>query len=285
VMRRLALARMLGGDREAGLSLAHAGGSAARQMDQMLDALKKKPAFVIVSPVDAAMLTPLVLEARKNGALVIGIGENARQAPCDTVLWCDPQKLGRLAGEVAVRALKRRAEAESADEARGRVLQIRGDENSARCTGMDAGFQAALKEAPGVVLVHDAPGFWTREGGEARARDALRIQRVVDVIYAHNDLMALGAVEALGGSRDDVLVIGTDGLAGKNGGYTLVNEGVLDATIYQPLLVDFAALIVAKKMQDPAFEPRKEYELVPRSVMPRDLDDIRLKGMMPYPDL
>ena len=133
--------------------------------------------------------------------------------------------------------------------------------------------------------MHDAPGFWTREGGEARARDALRIQRVVDVIYAHNDLMALGAVEALGGSRDDVLVIGTDGLAGKNGGYTLVNEGVLDATIYQPLLVDFAALIVAKKMQDPAFEPRKEYELVPRSVMPRDLDDIRLKGMMPYPDL
>ncbi len=82
-----------------------------------------------------------------------------------------------------------------------------------------------------------------------------------------------------------MLVIGTDGLAGKNGGYTLVNEGVLDATIYQPLLVDFAALIVAKKMQDPAFEPRKEYELVPRSVMPRDLDDIRLKGMMPYPDL
>jgi len=133
--------------------------------------------------------------------------------------------------------------------------------------------------------VHDAPGFWSREGGAERVREALRIQRSFDAVYAHDDLMAAGAAEALPADlRENVFVIGTNGHGGREGGHTLVNAGVIDATVYQPLLVDFAALLIAKKIREPAFQPKPAYALDPRRVTPRDLDDIRLNGMVPYPE-
>lgn len=284
VMRRLVLTRMLGSDREVRLSLSHAGGDPVRQSEQVREALRRKEDYLIISPADPVMLAPLLLEARKAGTTVIGLGEEARDMPCDTRLWCDQKEIGRQAGALAVKALQRRAAGQELATVQGRVLMIRGSEDSVLCARRAEGFLEALAAEPGVILVHDAPGFWTQEGGRLRTEEALRIQRVLDVVYAHNDLMALGSAKALGEQRESVLVIGTDGLGGRNGGLPLVNEGMLDGTIYQPLLVDFAAILVARRMEDPAFVPRPEYELKPRAVTPRDLDDIRLNGMMPYPD-
>lgn len=285
VMRRLVLTRMLGSEPGIRLSLSNAEGDAVLQAQQVYEALARQVKYLILNPVDAVILTPAVQQARKSGAIVIGIGETARGMPCDAVLWCDSRELGRQAGTVALRALQRRAKDEGSPIVQGRVLQIRGSEDSAACANRSEGFLQALSAEPGIILVHDAPGFWKRDEGSRRAEEALRIQKCIDVVYAHDDVMAHGATLALGESRESTLVIGTDGLGSKNGGLILLNEGLLDATIYQPLLVDFAAILITKDMAEPGFQPKPEYELQPRTVTPRDLDDIRLHGMMPYPDL
>jgi ABC-type sugar transport system substrate-binding protein len=57
----------------------------------------------------------------------------------------------------------------------------------------------------------------------------------VDVVYAHNDPMALGAywaVERTG--REGVAFVGIDGLNGENGGIELVKKGVLEITFVYP---------------------------------------------------
>lgn len=285
VMRRLVLTRMLGSSREISLSLANASGDAVLQTQQLHEALKRGEKYLILCPVDAAILTPAVQQARKNGIFVIGIGEAAREMPCDVVLWCDLKEIGRQAGNVAVRALQRRAQAEGSTTIQGRVLQIRGREDSPTSATFSEGFLEALSAESGIILVHDAPGFWKKAEAGLRAQEALRIQKRIDIVYAHDDGMAQGASLALGETRESTLIIGTDGLGSKNGGLFLLNEGILDATIYQPLLVDFAAILIAKQIAEPTFQPKAEYELKPRAVTPRDLDDIRLNGMMPYPKL
>lgn len=57
----------------------------------------------------------------------------------------------------------------------------------------------------------------------------------IDVVFSHNDYIALGAdiaLEKMG--YGDIPIIGVDGFTGENGGLRLVQEGVLDATISCP---------------------------------------------------
>ena len=116
-------------------------------------------------------------------------------------------------------------------------------------------------------------------------QDAIRLQKQFDVVFAHNDAMALGAAEAAGEMRENVLLIGVDGFMGADGGFTAVNNGDIDATIHQPLLVDLAWQIIRKKLAEPAFQPKPSYKLNPMAITPKDVDDIRRKGLPPLPKL
>jgi ABC-type sugar transport system substrate-binding protein len=285
-MQRLVLTRLLAeADARLNLVLQAADGSATRQAQQLRAAAREKPDFLLIDPVEATALAAPLAELRKAGTRVIGLGESAASMDCDTVLICPQRELGRLAGDLVRRALQRRAQELGLQAPQGRVVQIRGDEEEAGGRARDEGFRAELAKAPGLVLVHDAPGFWTREQAAERVREALRLQGGFEAVYAHDDLMAAGAIEALPADvRENVLVVGTDGHGGRAGGYTLVNAGMLDASIYRPLLVDFAVQLILKSQREPAFRPKPQYVLKPRTVTPRELDDIRLNGMAPYPE-
>lgn len=285
-MQRLVLTRLLAeADARLNLVLHPADGKAARQLQQLRAAVREKPDFLLVDPLDATTLAAPLADLRQAGTRVIGLGEAAMKLDCDTVLLCPQKELGRLAGDLVRRALERRAQELGLPVPEGRVVQIRGDEEAAVGQARDDAFRAELAKTPGLVLVHDAPGFWTREQAAERVREALRLQGAFEAVYAHDDLMAAGVIEALPADmRENVLVVGTDGHGGRAGGYTLVNAGVLDASIYQPLLVDYAVQLILKSLREPAFRPKPQYVLNPRTVTPRELDDIRLNGMSPYPE-
>jgi ribose transport system substrate-binding protein len=285
-MQRLVLTRLLAeADARLNLVLHPADGNVTRQAQQLRAAAREKPDFLLVDPLDATALAAPLAELRRAGTRVIGLGEAATTLDCDTVLLCPQKEVGLLAGELVRRALERRAQELGLPETQGRVVQILGDEEDAAGSARSAGFRESLAQVPGLVLVHDAPGFWTREQAGERAREALRLQGGFEAVYAHDDLMAAGVMEALPQEvRENVLIIGTDGHGGRTGGYTLVNAGMLDASIYQPLLVDYAVQLILKSLREPNFQPKPQYVLKPRTVTPRELDDIRLNGMAPYPE-
>jgi ribose transport system substrate-binding protein len=257
------------------------------QVSQLEEAIREKPFAILIDALDSQPLKPLVDDALAAGILVLGLGEASPDLNCSTVLVADQWKLGELAGKLAVRALFLKSQEEGKNETAGRVVEIRGDDESALCRQRHEGFVAALAAEPGVILVHDAPGGWSQEGGRNRALDALRLQKSYDIVYAHNDVMAFGASQALVQKevRNEVMVIGTDGFRGREGGMTLVGDGEIDATLYHPLLVDFAWVLLCNKLNDPAFQPKARYDLPMRSIQPRDLDEIRLKGLPAHPDL
>lgn len=279
------LLRVIGMNTEVNLLTHDAAGSARTQVEQFGKAMAEKPLAILVTPVDGAALFDQVNAAVQAGVLVIGLGEKASAMPCSTVLLCDQRELGRLAGELTVNALTRLAKDEGKPEVTGRVVEIRGDELGELSTPRHEGFTEALNKAPGVVVVHDAPGAWTKLGGKERTLEAIKLQRSFDVLYAHNDAMALGAGEAIGEQRSNVLLIGTDGFLGEEGGLTLVSQGDLDGSIYQPILVDMAWRIISRRLTEPAFTLKPTYRLAPTLITPKNASDLMRDGMPPVPEL
>ena len=262
-----------------------AAGNARTQAEQFGRAMQDKPVAILVTPVNALALSDQVDAAVRMGVLVIGLGEAASAMPCSTVLTCDQREMGRMAGDMTVRALIRRAQENGKTEVTGRVVEIRGDELGEISTALHEGFIEMLRKEPGIVVVHDAPGGWTKQGGKDRATEAVRLQGSFDVLYAHNDAMALGAATALGSQRMDVLLIGTDGYIGEEGGMSLVSRGDLDGSIYQPILVDLAWQMIARRLGEPGFTPKPSYRLTPQAITPKNASDLLRDGVLRLPEL
>lgn len=261
-----------------------AAGDATRQAGQLDSCLAEKPIAIFITPVQGDSVSAGVLNAVQSGVTVIGLGEAGAELKASFSVTVDQTQLGRIAGEIANRALSQKSKEEGKTEVTGRVVEIRGDEKDPGSTKRHEAFVAELRKHPGIIIVHDAVGGWTREGGRDRAAEALRLQKQFDVLYAHNDSMALGASLALADQRENILIIGTDGFRGDEGGFSLVNTGDIDASIHQPLLVEMGWKVLLRRLEDPGFLPKPSYRLAPTAITPKSLNDLRTHGLPPLPE-
>ena len=285
--QRAGLSMLVGRQKGYKLTSQDAAGSLARQMEQFRAAIAAKPAAIFVSPVDPAALAALIVEATTAGITVIGLDKRMVSEGCASVVYCDQKRVGGLAAETVLDALRRKAAEENRAEVAGRVVQIRGADDSIPANDLAEGFTDGLRKEPGVVLVHDAPADWLPENAALRTAEAFRLQKQFDVIFAHNDALALGAAKAAtdAGQRDNIFIIGTDGMPGPQKGLELVREGDLDATIVQPALVDLALQILLKLRADKNFKPQPAYEITPVAVVPKNVEQRLRVGTYSLPAL
>lgn len=288
-LQRNGLSMLVG--RQAGYKLTtqDAAADAAKQVEQFRQALAAKPAAIFVSPVDPAALAALIIEARTAGVLVIGLDKRMVNDGCASTVFCDQGRVGQVAAQAVLEALKRKAAEENRTEATGRVVQLRGVENSFPTNELAEGFMDGLRKEPGVIVVHDAPADWKADNAALRVAEAFRLQKQFDVIFAHNDTIAQGAAKAGvdAGQRENLFIIGTDGLSGpaNKRGLELVRQGELDATVVQPALVDLALQIVLKMRSDKNFKPQPSYEIEPVAVVARNVEQALKTGTYRLPKL
>jgi ABC-type sugar transport system substrate-binding protein len=247
------------------------------------EAIQARAAFLMVFPQDAAKLAPVLREAVAGGARVFVFSQDMPEDAGTSAIFTDERKLGQIAGEYVVSALKAKAQAEGLPVPTGRVVMLRGDDDNAACQRRAEGFLSALQPYPGIVLVHDAPADWNEKSAGDRAREALRIQKQFDVIYAQNDLMAAGAAEAAreisAEARDTMLILGTDGVPGKGTGVAMVINGELDATVYQPPLVDIAWREMQAMLDQPETAVRKRIQAKPFMITPENAARVQRVGL------
>ena len=95
----------------------------------------------------------------------------------------------------------------------GQVAIIEGAAGFQASIERSEGFIEALEANPAIEIVASQPGNWTREGALAVAENFIQAYPDVDVIYAHDDNMAIGAVSALRDADmlDEVRVMGIGG--------------------------------------------------------------------------
>ena len=102
--------------------------------------------------------------------------------------------------------------------------------------------------------------------------EVLRAQPKIDVVYGHNDPMAVGAYLAAKelGREKEMIFVGVDGLGGEAGGIKKVMDGVLAATFVYPLCVDKSVEIGNRILHEPGFRPEKEYVIESTMVTPEN---------------
>jgi ABC-type sugar transport system substrate-binding protein len=120
-----------------------------------------------------------------------------------------------------------------------RVAELQGTVGSAPALDRKAGFAEAIAANPKLKIVRSQTGDFTRAKGKEVMEAFLKSEgRNIDVLYAHNDDMAIGAIQAIeeAGLKPgvDILVVSIDGV---KGAFQAMVAGKLNVTIEcSPLL-------------------------------------------------
>lgn len=219
----------------------------SRQIEQALHSPEdRRPAAVVVQPMSVAVLEPVT-----RGAVQAGIGWVSLDPAIylDTLQRANPGKLvavltadGRAMGSLQARlfsALLPRG---------GSVVYVEGPPLATSVIDRREGVMEGLRGS-GIRVVKTLHGDWSEESGAKAAELWVRLGRVArpDLIGAQNDAMAAGVRKALETWKPewlDVPITGCDGLPG--GGQRMVREGILVATVIQPVTAVPALELVAR---------------------------------------
>jgi simple sugar transport system substrate-binding protein len=151
-----------------------------------------------------------------------------------------------------------------------RIVELRGTDGSLLSKDRGRGFQEIISADPHFQLVRSQAGNFTREGGKAAMKELLAAEgKGIDVVYAHNDEMALGAIQAIEEARlmpgKDVVIISVDGV---RGAFEAMVAGKLNVTVESNPLIGPQLMGVVKDVVAHRRLPHRL--LVQESVFPRE---------------
>lgn len=207
---------------DAKVEIRSADDSNAKQIEDINYFVKNGFDIIIVAPNEAAALTPTIKEVYEKGMPVVVFDRNINGDTYTARIGADNEGLGRSAAHYARHMLGKGAKA----------IEIFGLRGSTPAEGRHNGFVREFEAHGGEVLA-SVPGNWNKEDAMPIVDSLLRRYPDVDLIYAHNDRMAIGASEvARKHGRDDIRIIGID--AAPNIGIKAVVDSVIDATFLYP---------------------------------------------------
>ncbi|WP_091321258.1 ABC transporter substrate-binding protein [Micromonospora chersina] len=116
--------------------------------------------------------------------------DSADKSLYKTFLGSDFVKEGRLAGEWLVEQKKAAAGPVN-------IVELQGTTGSAPANDRKKGFAEAIAANPNLKIIASQSGDFTRAGGKQVMEQFLKANPKIDVLFAHNDDMGLGALEAI----------------------------------------------------------------------------------------
>jgi ribose transport system substrate-binding protein len=172
--------------------------SIPEQMSQLEDVIVKKPDSIVLVPVDYKAMVPGVEKINAAGIPVVNIIDRSAGGQFVSFVGADDYTLGLATARHLIRALG----------GKGNIVIIEGVRGSLTSTDRVRGFNAAIKEAPGVRLVASQPANYQRLQALQVMENLMQSNPSIDGVLAANDAMALGALEALDAAKRKALAIG-----------------------------------------------------------------------------
>ena len=172
----------------------------AQQIALLRDVLAERPDAIIFAPADDALLEAPVAQAIAQGIPFIGF-VNRMDGDFVTFIGADDVAMGRTIAGVMVAALG----------GSGDVVLIEGPETAPTNRDRGRGFRETLAKHPGIRVLGTAPGRYLREPGRTAMAGLLAQHPRIDGVICTNDLMALGALDALEAAGRSALVVGNNG--------------------------------------------------------------------------
>jgi ribose transport system substrate-binding protein len=160
----------------------------------------ERPDAILFAPADDRAMAGPVAEALATGIPVVGF-VNRMPGGFVSFVGSDDVAMGRTIAGVLIAALG----------GAGEVVLIEGPESAPTSRDRGRGFREAIAANPGIRLLGIAPGRYLREPGRAAMAGLLAAHPRIDGVICTNDLMALGALDALEAAGRRALVVGNNG--------------------------------------------------------------------------
>ena len=180
---------------------ADAGDDAEKQQRNIDDMIQCQVDVIVVTKCEDGDITPALARAKEAEIPVIMIGYPPEDEELYSArIYTDDYKVGYLAGECA---------AELLDE-KGVILEVQGEPYTLRTQNTKDGFLDAIASCPEMVKEHVITGYWTSENASEALRESGILPNLseVDLIFAHNKDMAIGAKNVLNRNGVRPFVIG-----------------------------------------------------------------------------
>lgn len=198
-----------------------AGSSADKQADDIDELCRSGIDLLIVSIDDSHKLTSLVSKVYQKIPVIV-LDRAVEGYDYTMYIGNDNCSIGQQAGNFVSKML--------GDKMEG-MIEIQGSLDDATTTERSEGFHDILSRSPNITLERTLICNWKLDDARQDVSDVLReYGKKIRLIFADSDYMALGAYQAAHSMGLNPIIIGIDGLNGKNGGLNLVKSGILQAT-------------------------------------------------------
>ena len=216
------------------LTVVDAGDDATKQVSDIEDLVSKNVSVLIVNPVDSDAVTGAVQAAKNKGVKVISVDRAVNGVEIDCQIASDNVAGAELATQYIVDQVGEGA----------KVAELQGTSGASAAIDRGTGFHN-IADAKLDVVASQVANF-DRTEGMSVMENILQANGDIKAVFAANDEMALGAVEAISGAGKDIVVVGFDAT---DDAIAAIKEGRMDATIaQQPELIGSTAVDNALKL-------------------------------------
>lgn len=220
--------------KESGVELitVDAADDSAKQASDIEDLISKDISVLIVNPVDSDAVAPAVEDAIAKGIKVIAVDRVVNGVEVDCSIASDNVAGAKMAAEYLV---------ELAGEG-AKTAELEGVNGASATIDRGEGFHSVADEKLEIVTSQTAN--FNRAEGMSVMENMLQANPDIKCVFAHNDEMALGAVEAVSGK--DIIIAGFDAT---DDAIAAVKEGKMACTVAQkPDLMGATAVEIAEKL-------------------------------------
>lgn len=221
----------------------------SKQTSDVEDLIQQGVDALLINPTDSSAISTAVESANAVGVPVVTIDRSAEQGKVETLVASDNVKGGEMAATFIADKLGKGA----------KVAELEGVPGASATRERGSGFHNIADQKLQVVTKQSAD--FDRTKGLTVMENLLQGHPDIQAVFAHNDEMALGALEAINSSGKDILVIGFDG---NKDALASIKNGKLSATVaQQPELIGKLAteaaddILHGKKVQKTISAPLK----------------------------
>ena len=208
------------------LVVTDAQGQTAKQVSDVEDLIARRVNLILLAPREFEGLAPALQAAKAANIPVILVDRAAAGKPGEdyvTLLASNFVEQGRRAAEWLATATNGQA----------KIVELSGTPGSSVAADRAKGFREGIAKHPGMQIVASQTGNFSRAQGDRVMQNiAQSLGKQITAVYAHNDEMALGAIQALKAAGrqpgTDVTIVSVDG---QRAALEAIDRGEMGATV------------------------------------------------------
>lgn len=207
------------GEKKVSLKVADTQDDAARQADDIQNFISQNVDAILINPVDSKAVVSSIKAANSANIPVILIDRGSEGGDVLTTVASDNVEAGKMAAEFVVKELGEKAKA----------FELSGVPGASATVDRGKGFNKIAKAKLDILSSQSAN--FDRAKALNTAQNMIQGHKDVQVIFAQNDEMALGAAQAVkSAGLKDILIVGIDG---QPDAHDAIKNGDITATIAQ----------------------------------------------------